>query len=82
MTRSEARQVYKHRYLYWSGGPNGQRCWSDRRRDRRIVFVPVKAMAHEPPAPPAPLEISTDAVADMMPPLKVSPIEWRWPRWE
>jgi len=52
LTRSEARQKYKHSYLYWSGGPKGQRCWSDRRRDRRVWIVPAKAMAAVPPEIP------------------------------
>jgi len=77
MNRSEARKAWPRAYLYWSGGPRGQRCWSNRRHNRRIVFVPVKAMAAEPPEP---LEILPEAVRLFMPPLQISPIEWRWPR--
>jgi hypothetical protein len=41
---------------------------------RRRPLLPVAVVV------PDPLEILPDAVADIMPPLTVSPIEWRWPR--
>ena len=77
MSRNEARKVWPRAYLYWSGGSRGQRCWSNRRGGRGIIFVPTKVQAA---VPPEPLDIPPDAVADMMPWLKVPLIEWRWPR--
>lgn len=60
-TRQEARAAYPRAYLYWAGGPNGQRCWSNQRGRRqnriaapdRVAQLPAPAI----PTPPAPAPV-------------------------
>jgi len=83
LTRYEARKAYRNTHLYWSVGPRG-RCWGNSLMAARAMAKGVE-IRRRPLLPvavvvPDPLEILPDAVADIMPPLTVSPIEWRWPR--
>lgn len=82
LTRSEARKVYRKSHLYWSVGPGG-RCWGNSLMAARAMAKGVE-IKRKPAVviAPDPLEVLPDAVADMMPPLKVAPIEWRWPRYQ
>lgn len=68
LSRSEARQVWPRAYLYWSGGPKGQRCWSNK-RGKRVWIVPAKVMAAVPPMPSEPVHIE--------PVLQWQP-QWSW----
>jgi hypothetical protein len=64
-TRQEARQAYGPRaYLYWYGGPNGQRCWSDRRgrRQARITVADPVVPPAAPAAPPARIVLPPERV--------------------
>jgi hypothetical protein len=71
--------MYRNTHLYWSVGPGG-RCWGNSLMAARAMAKGVEIRRRPAEIVRDPLEVSTDAVADIMPPLKVSPIEWRWPR--
>ena len=84
LNRSEARKIYRNAHLYWSIGPNG-RCWGNSLMAARAMAKGVEIRKRPAAIAPEPLEalkMPPDAVADIMPPLQLSPIEWRWPRWE
>ena len=71
LTRSEARAAYPRAYLYWSGGPRGQRCWSDRRGRRRVVSSrALTVLAAVPPTP-------TQETTHIEPVLAWQP-QWSW----
>ena len=93
-TRQEARLAYGPKaYLYWSGGPNGQRCWGDRRLRRqgravapeRNIPAPAAvapAVAPAPPAPPAPVVLpyglTPPYMSEAVPRSILDTPQWAW----
>lgn len=92
-TRQEARRAYGPKaYLYWSGGPGGQRCWSDRRgrRQSRAVApernnqssasgVPVAAIPIQPPPPVVlPYGLVPPYIAEAVPRSILDTPQWAW----
>lgn len=87
-TRQEARQAHGPKaYLYWSGGPNGQRCWSDRRVRRqnrsvapeRIVQPPAPAALAAAPAPVVlPYGLVPPHMAEVVPRSILDTPQWAW----
>jgi len=70
MTRSEARAVYPRAYLYWSSGPKGQRCWSNKRGKQRGVLARA-------PLAQAPAVVKAQETIPAEKPLPYRP-QWEW----
>jgi hypothetical protein len=70
LSHAEAKRVYKGAYLYWSGGPKGQRCWSNQRGKQKVV--PARALIVRAEVP---REIAKE-------PIHVEPtLQWQ-PQWD
>ena len=81
-TRQEARQTWPKAYLYWSGGPNGQRCWSDRRgrrqAHRKELAVPVEQPAAAPGLIVIPHGLVPPLWAEVQPRSILDTPQWAW----